>query len=81
MVVSGVPEACEQHALKLACFAIEMRQALLRYNEHSDLKQPLVSPPPAHTALLLCLVLHPTLSPSLASPAAPAVVAGDTRFG
>jgi hypothetical protein len=45
------------------------------------LKQPLVSPPPGHTALLLCLVLHPTLSPSLASPAAPAVVAGGTRFG
>jgi len=41
MVVSGLPEACEEHALKLACFAIEMREALLRYNEHSKLKQPL----------------------------------------
>jgi hypothetical protein len=44
MVVSGLPEACVYHALKLACFAIEMREALLRYNERSNLAQPLVSP-------------------------------------
>lgn len=43
MVVSGVPEASQHHALKLACFAIEMREALLRYNKRSNLAQPLVS--------------------------------------
>eukprot|EP00873_Tetraselmis_striata_P019588 jgi/Tetstr1/439852/TSEL_028263.t1 len=41
MVVSGVPEASQHHALKLACFAIEMREALLRYNKRSNLAQPL----------------------------------------
>ena len=43
MVVSGVPEAREDHALRLGCFAIEMRDALLKYNKDKNLKYPLVS--------------------------------------
>ena len=43
MVVSGVPEDREDHALRLGCFAIEMRDALLKYNKEKKLKYPLVS--------------------------------------
>lgn len=56
MVVSGVPEASDFHALKLACFAIEMREALLRYNERSNLAQPLVCAYSSSHSLA-CLVL------------------------
>jgi hypothetical protein len=42
MVVSGVPESKADHALRLGCFAIEMRDALMRYNKQKDLKNPLV---------------------------------------
>jgi len=41
MVVAGVPEWDEDHALRCACFALEMRQALIKYNRSSNLKVPL----------------------------------------
>jgi len=42
MVVSGIPEAKEDHALRLGCFAIEMRDSLHKYNKEKHPKYPLV---------------------------------------
>jgi len=41
MVVAGLPDPSPLHALKLACFAMEMRAALVRYNKRTGTKHPL----------------------------------------